>query len=220
MDAGLLDVLHDGGDPGVVAVAEGVDVDLDRAFEEAVDERRPLDPRHRLADVLGGVADAHGAAAEHMRGAHEHRVADPLGDVDGGVGVAGDAPVGTADLEAVAEGREALAVLGQVDGVVRGAEDRVAGRGEHGRELERRLAAELDGDPGRALAFADGEHLLGAERLEVEPVGGVVVGRDRLGVAVDHHGLVAERAEATGRRGRSSSRTRCPARSGSARSRG
>ena len=39
------------------------------------------------------------------------------------------------------------------------------------------------------------EHLLRRQRFEVEPVGRVVVGRDRLGVAVDHHGLVAEPAE-------------------------
>ena len=36
------------------------------------------------------------------------------------------------------------------------------------------------------------------QRLEVEPVGGVVVGGDGLRVAVDHHRLVAERAERLG----------------------
>jgi hypothetical protein len=35
------------------------------------------------------------------------------------------------------------------------------------------------------------EHVLERERLEVQPVGGVVVGRHGLGVAVDHDGLVA-----------------------------
>ena len=62
-------------------------------------------------------------------------------------------------------------------------------------EAKRRLTAELGDDAERLLAIADGEHLLGGKRLEVEPVGGVVVGRDRLRVAVDHHRLVAERAE-------------------------
>ena len=38
VDAGLLDVLHHRGDVGVVAVAERVDVELDRVLEEAVDE--------------------------------------------------------------------------------------------------------------------------------------------------------------------------------------
>ena len=40
VDAGALDVLDDRRDPAVLAVAEDVDVELERAFEEAVDERR------------------------------------------------------------------------------------------------------------------------------------------------------------------------------------
>ena len=63
------------------------------------------------------------------------------------------------------------------------------------RELQRRLPAELDHDALRPLAVADSEHRLDVERLEVEPVGGVVVGGDGLRVAVDHHRLVAELAE-------------------------
>ena len=41
---GLLDVLHHGADVHGDAVAERVDVDLERALEEAVDERRPATP--------------------------------------------------------------------------------------------------------------------------------------------------------------------------------
>ena len=41
----------------------------------------------------------------------------------------------------------------------------------------------------------DFEHVLGGQRLEIEPVGGVVVGRDGLRVAVDHDGLVARLAQ-------------------------
>jgi hypothetical protein len=37
----------------------------------------------------------------------------------------------------------------------------------------------------------DGEHVFKGERLEIEAVAGVVVGGDRLRVAVDHDGLVA-----------------------------
>ena len=43
--------------------------------------------------------------------------------------------------------------------------------------------------PCRALLLDDGQHVLERERLEVEPVDRVVVGRDRLGVAVHHHRL-------------------------------
>ena len=47
VDPGLLDVLHHRADVDRDAVAERVDVDLERALEEAVDERRPGDAGHR-----------------------------------------------------------------------------------------------------------------------------------------------------------------------------
>ena len=79
----------------------------------------------------------------------------------------------------------------------RGADDRHAGVLEPLRQAERGLAAELAdhaGDrAGLPLGVHDLEHVLEGERLEVEPVGGVVVGGDGLRVAVDHHGLVARR---------------------------
>ena len=100
-----------------------------------------------------------------------------------------------AEAEAVEERLEALAVLGEVDGVGRGAEDRDAGVVQGVGELQRGLAAELDDDAvQRAVLLLDAEDLedvLEGERLEVEAVGGVVVGGDGLGVAVDHDGLEA-----------------------------
>ena len=42
MDSGFLDVLHDSADVDLVAVEEGVDVDLDGVFEEPVDEDRTV----------------------------------------------------------------------------------------------------------------------------------------------------------------------------------
>ena len=79
MDAGLLDVLHDGGDERLLAVAERVDVELDRPFEEAVDEHAPA-LAAAARDFLGRVADAHVASAEDVRRPDEHRVADLLRD--------------------------------------------------------------------------------------------------------------------------------------------
>ena len=68
-----------------------------------------------------------------------------------------------------------------------------------GGQLERGLAAQRDDDADqpasvhrcRPLGVEHVGHVLGRQRLEVEAVGGVVVGRDGLGVAVDHHRLVA-----------------------------
>ena len=49
--------------------------------------------------------------------------------------------------ELVEQALEPVPVLGEVDGVRRGAEDRHAGLFQRVGELERRLAAELDDDP-------------------------------------------------------------------------
>ena len=58
-------------------------------------------------------------------------------------------------------------------------------------DLERRLAAELHDDALGPLVGDDVGDVLEGERLEVEAVGDVVVGADRLRVAVDHDRLVA-----------------------------
>ena len=63
------------------------------------------------------------------------------------------------------------------------------------RQAQRRLPAELDDHALGLLGVDDLQHVLARERLEVQPVGGVVVGRHRLRVAVDHDGLVAVLAQ-------------------------
>ena len=74
-------------------------------------------------------------------------------------------------------------------------EDAVAGLFDALRESERRLPAELAHDAEdltrRGFGVQHLEHILERERLEVEAVRRVVVGRDRLRVAVDHDRLVA-----------------------------
>ena len=100
-------------------------------------------------------------------------------------------------------------------------------RSRHVRELQRRLAAEArrSRPRDRSPRFLQPRRRRSStssfgERLEEQAVAGVVVGGDRLGVAVDHHGLVAGVARARTRRARSSSRTRRPGRCGSGRCRG
>ncbi len=174
MHTGLLDVLHDRGDVRVVAVTKRVDVDFDRVLEEAVDEHA-AEHRH-LAHLLVRVADAHRPSAEHVGGPDEDGVADLVGDTDGVLARACHPPRRRAQVVRSQQSRESFAVLREVDRVVRRAEDRVAGLLDRARELQGCLPAELDDDSLRTLAVADREHRLGVERLEVEPVGGVVVG--------------------------------------------
>jgi hypothetical protein len=83
---------------------------------------------------------------------------------------------------------EALAVLRAVDRLHRvpriGTPSAPAAR-----QLERRLPAELHDHPLRLLQAHDLQHVLQRQRLEVELVGDVEVGRDGLRVGVDHDGL-------------------------------
>ncbi len=89
----------------------------------------------------------------------------------------------------VEEDAEPLAVLGEVDGVRARPEDLHARAVEGQGQLQGRLAAELDHDALGLLHLENAHDVLEGEGLEVEAVRRVVVGRDRLGVAVDHDGL-------------------------------
>ena len=86
MDPGLFDVLHHTGDQDVaLRVGERVDVDFGGVFEEAVDQHGALlGEVDRLLHVAAYrvlvVGDYHRPAAEHVAGAHQHRVADAARD--------------------------------------------------------------------------------------------------------------------------------------------
>ena len=161
----------------VLAVAEAVDVDLDGVGEIGVEEQRVLaEQRVDLAglvvgvfllDVLRhqaghgveqvgsaacvlGVDDLHGAAAQHIGRAHDQREAELAGDEARLLDRIGDAVLRLGEVELHEKLLEAVAVLGKVDRVGRGAEDRDAGLFQRIGELQRRLAAELDDDAERA----------------------------------------------------------------------
>lgn len=122
MDAGLLDLLEHAAHVALLAVRQGVDVELHSGVEEGVQVDRVI-----LGDARGGlhvalevalvVGDDHATAAQHVAGAHEQRKSDAMGNLHGllvGLGHAGD---GVGDVELVKKRAEALAVLGEVQGV-------------------------------------------------------------------------------------------------------
>ena len=98
--------------------------------------------------------------------------------------------------------REQVAVFGEVD--ESGWVPRIGTPAfSHGfGEVQRGLAAELHDDAmqGAVLLFGleDLDDVFFGQRLEIEAVGGVVVGRDGFRVAVDHDGLVAGIAQREG----------------------
>ena len=188
MDSGLLDVLHDAGDVGVLAVGEAVDVDFHGVGEVAVDQQRPLlrhrelgrpvevrgEPRDIAVELGRLVHDLHGAAAEHIGGPDHDRIADRVGDGARFLRAGRDPALRLPQLEPIEQLSEAVAIFREVDGVGRGAEDRHLRLGQRLGELERRLAAELHDDAvqyaGGALDIDDLDHVLGGERFEIQPV--------------------------------------------------
>ena len=197
VDAGLLDVLHDRRRSSTLSPShERVDVDLDRVLQEAVEEDlaapRPL--RSRCEVVVAArrcdVDDLHRPAAEHVGRAHEQREADARR------GRAAP-PRRSAPSRTAAPAQPELGRAARRSG--RGPRRRSIASTRRAQQRHARVAAgraaSLSGvcppnctiTPSRLLDLDDAEHVLERERLEVQAVGGVVVGRDRLRVAVDHH---------------------------------
>ena len=87
-----------------------------------------------------------------------------------------------------------LPVLGHVDALGAGAEDAHAGAVQAERQVVGHLPAHAHDDAVGLLALVEVEHRLEAHLVEDQLVAHVVVGADRLGVVVEHHGLVPELA--------------------------
>ena len=130
--------------------------------------------------------DRHRPAAQHVGGANDQRKPEIGGDETRLLDRIGDTVLGLLQAELVEEPLEAVAILRQIDGVDRSPKDRRARLLDRVGELQRRLAAELDDDalerPALALLVENGEHVLSRQRLEVEPVRRVIVGRDVSGL--------------------------------------
>ena len=149
------------------------------------------DDAHVLDDVRLGVGHDHVLATQDVGGAHQHRQADLVGSGQGLVQVEHGAAGGTGDLAALQQLVEALAVLGLVDGVRRGAQDWQADLVHVLGQLDGGLSAELHHAGVRLFGGDDVVHALRVQRVEVQAVAGVKVGGDGLGVVVDQDGLTA-----------------------------
>src|SRR6185369_17238818 len=150
-----------------VLVAQHLDLDVARAFDELLDEDAVvaeagfglgLHGREALLDVLAGPGDADALAAAAGRGLDHHRIADLLGDLDGVLGVADLADVARHGgdpgllgellaLDLVAHGLDGLGVGADEDDLLLGQAPREAGvLGEEAEAWVNRLGA---GQPDR-----------------------------------------------------------------------
>ena len=81
VDAGLFDVFHDAADDHIFAVGERIDVDFGGFLEELVDQNGPRrahqrGPRDIFLHRVEIVGDDHGAATQHVTGAHQDGQSD------------------------------------------------------------------------------------------------------------------------------------------------
>ena len=196
VDSRLLDMLHDSGDDGGRAVADCVHIHLDRVLKELVDQDRMAGgdlqrPGHERLQTRGVVNDLHRTAAKDIGGADQDRVADPFGSPDSLLRVHRRVAVGLPEPQPVDNFLKSSAVLGPVDRVGGGAQDRHPGHLQSAGQIQRGLAAELNDDAQRLFRPEDVQHILQRHRFEKEPVGGVVIGAHRLRIRIDHDALVS-----------------------------
>ena len=199
MHAGALNVLHDAGDEHVRTVGDDVHLQL-RAHHVFIHEHGVVDALredalHIRCDLVIVVDNLHVLAADDVRRAQQHGVAERLRGVQRlGQRLHAHA-LRARDVKLLEQGIKPLAVLGDVNALGRGAEDADAVAVERLRERDGGLAAEGDYDADGLLHVDDLQHVLSRERLEIQPVGGVVVRGDGLGVVVDDDDVVAHGLE-------------------------
>ena len=141
-------------------------------------------------ELVQFVDDFHGAATQHVRRAHHQRVTDGASSADGFFFAAYGGVWRLQQVQALNHLLETLTVFGAVDGVRAGTDDRYAGFFQGTGQFQRSLAAVVHDHAFRLLDAANFQHVFQGQRLEVQAVGGVIVGGDGFRVAVDHDGLV------------------------------
>ena len=93
--------------------------------------------------IVWRVGEVNGESADHIRRAHDHRIADLLGERECIDAAAGEAALRLQDAETIEECGETDAVFCLVDRLEGCAKERDACGGEWCGKIERRLSAEL-----------------------------------------------------------------------------
>mmetsp|Transcript_1346 Transcript_1346/g.4700 ORF Transcript_1346/g.4700 Transcript_1346/m.4700 type:complete len:241 (+) Transcript_1346:2095-2817(+) len=194
VDPGLLDVLHDPPDDHVsIHVRQRVNIQLRRALQVLVHQNGLIRVhRHGGVDVLPQVLlvvhDLHRPAAQNVRWADHHRVAQTSRGGHSLLLTPGDSAGGLVDPKPLEEGLKLLAVLCRVDRIRAGTPDpdvALAGRRGNGvllevllkglSQLQRGLPAKLYDDSLGPLCLEHVHNILDGEGLKVKAVRGVVV---------------------------------------------
>ena len=145
--------------------------------------------RHVFLHRVDVVGDDHGASTEHIAGANQHRQTDFTRHARGFFGNERRAVPRLWDAQFVQQAAEPAPVFREVDGFRRCADDGDSVALQFQREVQRRLPSKLHDNACGLFPLHDGENIFQRQRLEVQAIGSVVIGRDRFRIAIYHDGL-------------------------------
>ena len=200
MNTGFFNVFHDHANHGRLAVGNAIDVDLDCVFQKTIDQdgaiRRYFNcARHVSAEIRLIINELHRAAAENKARSDQNWITNLACDLYRFVRVHGRTTRRLTQSKLVQHRCEKFSIFRGLDALRLRAENRNAGRFQSVREVERRLSAELHHHAFGPLLLIYIENVLQRERLEIEFVARVVIGRNRFRIRVHHDRFEPELAQ-------------------------
>ena len=199
MNTGTLNVLHDTRNHHINAVRDGVNLHL-CTLHVAVNQHRMLrrnlhGTAHVVTQLIFIVNNFHGTAAQYIGRAHHNRIADISSPGNGILLIGnGNAPR-TRNIGLGQHLVKTLPVLGTVNVINGSAKYLDACLGKSLRQIDGSLAAKLNNNPLRLFLVDDIQHILGSQRLKIQPVGNIEVCGNSLRVVVDNNRLNAHLAQ-------------------------
>ena len=193
VDTRLLDMLHHAADEDILAVTNRVHIEFECILKKPVDQDRVIGGdkhclRHVLPESVIPIADLHRPPAQHIGGTNENGITDPCRNNERLFQSGRCSVVGTWDLQIIQQFSEPFPVFGKIDPFRGCPENPYAVCLKRLCELQRRLPAKAHNHPYGLFLFADVQDIFEGQRFEIELIGGIVIGRDSLRIAVHHDG--------------------------------
>ena len=202
MNAGAVNVFHDAGNQNVFAVTNRVHfnflphqifIDQNRMFRKVGNGAG--DDAHKFVDVRVACGNLHTLTAQNITRAHQNGIAEAVRGGERLFGGEYRLPLRARDVAVFQNFVEAFAVFGGVDVVGVRAENGHAQIVERFCKFNGGLPAELDNRAVGLFHFDNVGDIFGGQRLEIQLVRNVEVGRNRFGVVVDDNRLTARLLE-------------------------
>ncbi len=145
-----------------------------------------------LVHVIFVIGDYHVLTAQYIRGAHKYGITQLIHRFKRFLAAHHRAALRALDGKRLEQRVEALTVLADVNGVRACAEYFHSARVKLFCELHRGAAAERDDNAERLFQLQHAHNVINGQRLEVQPVGYVKIGRNRFGIVVYDDCFIAQ----------------------------